>query len=356
MRDLYQILGVPKTATADEIKKAYRKLAMKYHPDRTANDPSKAEKFKEITAAFEILGDPEKRKLYDEFGEMATRPGFDPNQARAYANARQASGGVHWNMGDSGEGFASADDFINFIFGDILGKNSKFRYSSSFDSASDSFDFMPGTSPGEDLQQELELDFLQAVRGDQIDIRLRYQDHCPTCGGRGIRRGKQWCTDCAGSGTQVVDRTLKVRIPPGAENGKKLRIRHQGTAGRGGMPGDLVLLIHVKPHPFFTRKDRDIYVTVPITLEKALLGTKLKLETPLGKTIRLTIPPGSHPDTQLRIPGHGVQAYGNQPAGDLIVTIKIQLPDRITNTMRNAARELSRDVKLELPAGMQYVE
>lgn len=355
MRDLYQILGVPKTATAEEIKKAYRKLAMKYHPDRTDNDPSKSEKFKEITAAFEVLGDPEKRKLYDEFGEMATRPGFDPEQARAYANARQASGGIHWNAGNAG--FGSADDFINFIFGDIFGRRSGYRNFAGFDGMPDDLDFMSGGARSRDLQQELELDFLQAVRGDQMDIRLRYRDRCTACGGRGMRRGESVCSVCAGSGVQMVDRTIKVRIPPGAEDGKKLRIRQQGlAAGPGGFPGDLVLVIHVRPHPHFTRRGRDVHVTVPITLEKAVSGAILKLETPLGKTIRLTVPAGSRPDAQLRIAGHGVQASGGQPAGDFIVTLKIQLPERITDAMREAARELSRDVKLELPAGMQYVE
>ncbi len=355
MRDLYQILGVSRTATAEEIKKAYRKLAMKYHPDRTDNDPSKSEKFKEITAAFEILGDPEKRKLYDEFGEMATRPGFDPEQARAYANARQSAGGFSWSSAGSGAGFESADDFINFIFGDIFGRRSGPRFASGFGGMED-FGF-PGTGRSRDLEQELELDFLQAVRGDQLDVRLRYRDRCPVCGGRGARRGENVCSACGGTGTQMVDRTLKVRIPPGAEDGKKLRIRQQGTAaGPGQTPGDLVLAIRVKPHPYFTRKGRDVHVTVPITLEKAFSGAKLKLETPLGKTIRLTVPPGARPDMQLRVSGHGVQASGDAPAGDFIVTIKIQLPERITQDMREAARVLSRDVKLELPPGMQYVE
>ncbi len=367
MRDLYQILGVERTATPDEIKKAYRKLAMKFHPDRTDNDPKKSEKFKEITAAFDVLGDPGKRKLYDEFGELATRPGFDPEQARQYAQAREATGGgFNWSQAQ-GSGVHSTDDFLKFIFGDLFGGGrgggggfgTDFGtgfgtgpgFGSPFGSAG-----AAGASP-RDLQQELSLDFLQAVRGDQVEIRLRYQDRCPACGGRGGRRNSGACATCGGQGTQIIDRTLKVRIPPGAEDGRKLRIRHQGAAaGPGGSPGDLVLTIRVAPHPYFTRRDRDILVTVPITLEKALAGARLKLETPLGKSIRLTVPPGSGPGAQLRVPGHGVQGSGCEPPGDFIITLKIQLPARITPERMEAARLLSEDVALELPGQMQYVD
>ncbi len=365
MRDLYMILGVERSASPDEIKKAYRKLAMKFHPDRTDNDPKKSERFKEITAAFDVLGDPDKRKLYDEFGEMATRPGFDPEQARQYVHAREATGGgFRWNPGQGG-GVGSADDFLKFIFGDMFGRGADFGSAgpgfgsagfgpAGFGSAGDLFG---STGRARDLQQELTLEFLQAVRGDQVEIRLRYQDRCPSCGGRGGRRSSGVCTACGGQGTQIIDRTLKVRIPPGAEDGRKLRIRGQGSAaGPGGSPGDLVLTIRVAPHPFYTRRDRDVLVTVPITLDKALEGARLKLETPLGKTIRLTVPPGSSQGTQLRVPGHGVQACGTESAGDLIIQLKIQLPARITTEQREAARLLSEDVTLELPGQMQYVD
>ncbi|MBU1243224.1 J domain-containing protein [Myxococcota bacterium] len=362
MRDLYQILGVDRTATSDEVKKAYRRLAMKFHPDRTDNDPKKSEKFKDISAAFDVLGDPEKRKMYDEFGELATRPGFDPEQARQYAHAREASGGgFHWN-GDQGSSVHSTDDFLKFIFGDMFGGGGSqagfddLGAGGGFGSGGGGFGF-GATGRGRDLLQTLTLDFLQAIRGDQIEIHLRYQDRCPTCGGRGGRRGAGNCPACGGQGTQIIDRTLKVRIPPGADDGRKMRIRHQGTAAAaGGSPGDLVLTIRVQPHPFFTRKDRDVLVTVPITIEKALNGTKLKLETPLGKTIRLTVPAGSQQGTQLRVPGHGMQGNASQPAGDFIITLKIQLPPRITPALAEAARLLSEDVTLELPGQMQYVD
>ncbi len=355
MRDLYQILGVTREATPDEIKKAYRKLAMKLHPDRTNNDPKKSDKFKEISAAFDVLGDPEKRKLYDEFGEMATRQGFDPEQARQYTQAREASGGgFRWN-GTQGSDVHSTDDFLKFIFGDMFGGGSGFGAAGAgFGAAGAGFG---AAGAGRDLAQTLQLDFLQAIRGDQMEIRLRYQDRCPACGGRGQRRGSGACTTCGGQGTQIVDRTLKIRIPPGAEDGRKLRIRHQGSAaGPGGTPGDLVLTIQVQPHPYYTRKERDVHLTLPITVEKALAGAKLKLETPLGKTIRLTVPAGSQQGTQLRVLGHGVQGNGKDPAGDFIITLKIQLPSRITPELREAARLLSQDVALELPGQMQYVD
>ena len=364
MRDLYQILGVERTAAPEEIKKAYRKLAMKFHPDRTDNDPKKADKFKEITAAFDVLGDPEKRKLYDEFGELATRPGFDPEQARQYAQAREATrGGFDWNQAQ-GSGVHSTDDFLRFIFGDIFGRGQGGGFGPEgagprFSSAGPGFGAAgPGFgAAARDLQQELTLDFLQAVRGDQVEIRLRYQDRCPTCGGRGSRRNSGTCDSCGGQGTQIFDRTLKVRIPPGAEDGRKLRIRHQGAApAPGGVSGDLVLTIRVAPHPYYTRRERDVHVTVPITLEKALGGTRLKLETPLGKSIRLTVPPGTGQGAQLRVPGHGIQGSVREPPGDLIITLKIQLPARITPESMEAARVLSKDVALELPGQMQYVD
>ncbi|MBN2722985.1 MAG: DnaJ domain-containing protein [Deltaproteobacteria bacterium] len=337
MKDLYSILGVPKTASEDEIKKSYRELAKKYHPDRNADNPSATERFKEIGAAFEILGDPDKRKLYDEFGDMATKPGFDPEQARQYASARGQQGG--WNFNGS-ENFSSQDDFLHFIFGDIFSSFGKTRNRSH-------------SIKGEDLTTEIQLDFKQAVNGDQIEIQLNSTEKCRVCHGAGRTRNSGFCHSCEGQGIVRVPKTLKVRIPPGAQDGKKIRVRGQGSPSPyGGNPGDLLLTVRVKSHDHFTREGNDIHFTLPITIEKALLGTKLSIQTPLGKSIVVSIPRGSNGNTVLRIKGHGVQNTGG--SGDFIIHLSVVLPDPDSGAYEKAARTLSKHVELKLPDGVSY--
>ncbi len=347
MRDLYKILGVSRDASEEEIKKAYRKLAKKYHPDLHPDDPSAEEKFKEISAAFAVLGDPEKRKLYDEFGEMATQPGFDPERAREYARAKEKEGKFYWSGGTEGFQFGF-DDLFSFIFGD----GAPFGGGDSF------FDNVVHRGnvriKGDDISMTIELDFLQAVRGDMVEVPVRYRRKCPACRGTGRTRQGMKCMVCSGTGTLETDKTLKVRIPPGAENGKTIRLKGYGAPSEyGGASGDLVLKVFVKSHPYFQRKGMDIHMDLPITVEKALLGGKVSLVTPLGKRVTVNIPEGSQGGQILRVRGHGVQNSKGQP-GDFLIHLRLVLPHRITDDVAEAAKVLSRDVHLDLPPDIEY--
>jgi DnaJ-class molecular chaperone len=333
MKDLYKILDVEKNAGQPEIKKAYRNLAKKYHPDKNQDRPEIIEKFKEVNSAFEILGDSEKRKMYDEFGEMSTKPGFDPQNARQYANSRS---GVNWGS-NRNSSFHDQDDFLSFIFGDIF---SNFR--------------QPGRAnfKAEDTNANVKLDFLQAIRGDLVEINIPSKGECPACHGRNQHNH---CYICNNSGLINIDKTLKVRIPPGATNGKKIRLKGHGETGKqGGMPGDLILTIGVNLHPYFQRKEDNVHLEVPITIEKAMFGSKLSLETPLGKSVKITIPKGSQGGTVLRVRGHGVQKKDGTK-GDFIIHLTLILPSKIEKNMEKAAKTLSKGVNLELPDGINYL-
>jgi molecular chaperone DnaJ len=344
MKDLYKILGVSKTADTKTIKKSYRSLAKKYHPDHNPDNTRAQDRFKEVNSAFEVLGDEEKRKLYDEFGEMATKPNFNPEQARQYTSSRQRSGGFNFN---SSQNFSGQDDFLSFIFGKGSGAGSGFG---GFGGRSNE------SLKGKDYYRDLHLELLQATRGDQVDLAHKYQDRCPHCGGSGSDSNNTICTFCFGQGTTVSEKHLKVRIPPGTIEGNKIRIKGHGqVSDYGGQAGDLILTIYVKPHKYFYRKDDDIHIDLPITIEKALFGCKVKLTTPLDKTIKLTVPNGSKGDTQLRVRGHGVQKKGSS-CGDFIIHLHLQLPDPEKKGVAKAAKILSRGVSLDLPVGITYID
>ncbi len=261
-KDLYKILGVAKNASQDEIKSAYKKLAMKYHPDRNPDNPTAAEeRFKEIAVAHEVLGDAEKRKLYDEFGAAALRAGFDAEKARAYSWGGQGGGfgggeGVDIGslfeqlFGGAGRG---ANPFGSF-FGGMGGMGGD-----PFGGRAQS----PRPSAGNDVEATIELDFTEAIQGTTREIR-----------------------NPNGTGN------IKVNIPPGIKEGGRIRLRGKGQAGRhGGNAGDLLLIPKIRKHPFFSREEDDILLELPITLKEAYLGTQIDVPTPDGNTIHLKIPP-----------------------------------------------------------------
>ncbi|MDA3863599.1 MAG: DnaJ domain-containing protein [Deltaproteobacteria bacterium] len=360
MKDLYKILGVKKDASQKEIKKAYRKLAKQYHPDHNSSEASQ-NKFKEVGAAFEILGDEEKRKLYDEYGEMSTKPGFDPEQARKYANFKQKNTGFSWGNTGGGEShFNSEDDFFSFIFGDMFGgKSSSPGGFGSFGGFGNKGGYRAnlnnqrGNIKGKDLNSSIELNFLTAIRGGLVEVPIKYSQKCPTCAGTG-QSGGTMCSTCLGKGVHERKKNLKVKIPPGATTGKKIRLRGMGqNSPYGGEAGDLLLKLKIKPHPWFTKKGSDIYLTLPITPDKAVNGCKVSLKTPLGKQIKLTIPAGSQGGTSLRVKGHGVQSKKGH--GDFFIELQIALPEKIKDeTVKQALALISKNVKLELPPDIQY--
>jgi curved DNA-binding protein len=290
-RDLYEILGVARTAKPDEIKTAYRRLAKKYHPDVNPGNKAAEEKFKEATAAFEVLSDEKKRRLYDEFGPDALRTGFDEKRADEYRRWKTQGappGGMPFDFGD----FATVDvgDYGSFdfstIFGDLFGGGgARVRGHRG-----------PVSRAGRDAEAEVEVDLRDAVLGAERDLRLG-------------------------------DRTLRVRIPAGVTDGSAIRLAGQGAPGQhGGAAGDLYLRVKLRPHPSVRREGKDLYVDLPVTVPEAALGAEVTMPTFEGP-VRLTIPPGSQSGRQLRLRRRGLPDLRGGERGDLHAVLKIVLPE-----------------------------
>jgi curved DNA-binding protein len=302
MKDPYSVLGVSKTASAVEIKKAYRKLAKKLHPDVNPGDKKSEEKFKEVSSAFEVLGDPKKRALFDEFGEVSTRQGFDEQKAREWQRQTEAAGGFG---GGGAGGFSGFEGFrgrsggfdpedLSSMFGDIFGRRQSARTRRS----------AMEPLPGDDVEAAIEVDLRDAVLGAEREIVFTRP------GGEPAR--------------------LKVKIPPGVETGSRVRLPGQGAPGeRGGEPGDLYLRITVREHPTVRVQGRDLLLDLPITSLEALAGAEVTAPTFEGP-VKLKIPPGSQSGRKLRLRGRGLPALKGgatgAPRGDLYVVLQIVLP------------------------------
>ncbi len=294
--DYYATLGVPRGASADEINKAYRQLARKYHPDLNPDDPKAKEKFQEVQTAFDVLNDPKKREMYDRYGA-------------AYEQAGRAGGGPHPWAGGAGGGPMPEGFEVNIedLFGGGGGFADLFKQFGNRGRASSSGGRRAAASRGADLEHELTVPFASAVLGGEAQLAVRRAD---------------------GS----VE-TIRVKIPAGIEDGKKIRLRGQGEPGaRGGPAGDILIKIRVAPHPHFRRTGKRLDVTVPISLLEAVRGAKIDVPTPHG-VITLTVPPGSSGGTKLRVKGHGVKA-GAGPPGDLFAELQIELPKSLTAAER----------------------
>jgi len=318
-RDFYKILGVSRDASPAELKKAYRKLAKELHPDRNPDDKKAEDRFKEVSAAYSVVSDSEKRKLYDQYGEMGLREGFDPE---AYQAATQGAAG-----------------FGGFDFGDIFGAASRgrrgggrageyeFNLEDLFGQAGPGRGaYVRAPRKGAELQSEVTVDFRDAVRGCTKELSLRAPDG---------------------------ERTMKVRIPPGVRNEGKIRLRGQGGLGSyGGPAGDLVLKVKVRTHPYFWMRGKELHVRVPITPLEAYSGAKVSVPTPEG-SVQLSIPAGSQSGSKLRLRGKGVRAK-DKTAGDLIAHLEIMLPsehseevEKALKTVQNAfAVDPRKDVEL----------
>ncbi|MDW8308613.1 MAG: molecular chaperone DnaJ [Verrucomicrobiales bacterium] len=352
-RDYYEVLGVPRDADAEAIKKAYRKLALQYHPDRNPGDKTAEEKFKELAEAYEVLSDPQKRAAYDEYGHAA----FDPR-----ARAARAGGGFTGGFHDPFE-----------IFREVFGGSSLFD---------EFFGVRPDpTQPqrGDDLRYDLEISFEEAVRGCEKEITVHKLDRCETCNGSGVEAGSrtrtcptchgrgqvvtsrgifsiaQTCPQCRGAG-RVIERPCKachgegrrertskirLRIPAGVESGSRLRSAGNGEAGlRGGPPGDLYVVLHVKPHEIFQRDGDDLYCEVPVSMVQAALGGEIEVPTLDGKAT-IKIPPGTQPGTMFRLKGKGVKNVQGYGQGDLHVRINVEIPARLTPAQRAKLQEFA---------------
>ncbi len=351
-RCYYEVLGIQRNASEAEIKKAYRRLAMKYHPDRnTGEDAEVAEmRFKEVKEAYEVLSDPQKRAAYDQFGHA----GVD--------------GGAAAGAGGFGGGGASFSDIFGDVFGDIFGGGRGGGRQQAY--------------RGADLRYNLELSLEDAVFGTSVKIKVPTWVTCETCGGSGAKPGssprtcatchgagqvrmqqgffsvQQTCPTCHGRGT-VIDnpctachgqgrvqksKTLSVKVPPGVDTGDRIRLAGEGEAGEnGGPPGDLYVQVTVREHPIFTRDDANLYCEMPIPFTRAALGGEVEVPTLDGK-VKLKIPEGTQTGRMFRLRGKGVKPVRGGPQGDLIVRVVVETPVKLTGEQRRLIEELDRSL------------
>jgi molecular chaperone DnaJ len=355
-RDYYEVLGVSKDATKDDIKKAYRRLAIQNHPDKNPGDKAAEERFKEATEAYEVLGDDQKRQAYDQFG-------FAGVEGMGGGQSAQDFSGVFKDFEDIFGGFGGFSNIFDSLFGGSGGVRSG-RGGER-------------VSRGANLRYDLELSFEEAVFGTSKDIAYTKNDSCKTCHGSGssegggkrvcptcqgsgqVRRSSGFfsiaqtcptcrgegsviekpCHDCGGSGLAKKKQKIKVTIPPGVEDGKRVSIPEQGDSGpNGGMPGDLYVFIHVRNHEYFERDGADLYCAVPIGIALAALGGELGFTTIEGKKIRVAVPAGSQYGKMLRVREEGVPVQGGR-RGDLYLKLLVQVPQKLTKRDRDLLEE-----------------
>jgi len=376
-KDYYATLGVKKTASPEEIRKAFRKAARRYHPDVNPGDKKAEEKFKEISEANDILSDEKKRKVYDQLGFYSDQ--IDPAQAEAYARQQSAGGGGR-----------SQVDFDGFDFSGFggPGHQASQQTGAGWGSFKDIFSGIfsgaqhpqqpHGPQPGTDLEYQATVDFWTAIRGGQARLMVNRQETCPTChgqahtggvmqcpecngtgqvtqmGGRmkfnipcprcnGTGRASNMCATCHGEGTVTRSESVEFRIKPGTRDGQRIRLQGKGNAGiNGGPAGDLFLIVRTGMHPVFTRVGDDIQLTVPVTVAEASLGAKVDVPTIDGRA-QLKIPPGTQNGQKLRLRERGVEnAQRPEQRGDQIVTIEVVVPHLQDERSREIMRELAK--------------
>lgn len=384
-KDFYAVLGVPASATQDEIKKQYRKLAAKLHPDKNPNDPKAADRFKEISEAYQVLGDAEKRKQYDQMRQLgAFGGGFGGFGGGARPGGARPGAGAGAGAGQSG-----SFRFEDFDIGGLGGLGDLF--SSMFGGgATGSTGGARGARPrgperGQDVEAQLEIPFRTAALGGKVPIELEVNEECPTCHGTGgapgakittcpecngrgtiafgqggfavqrpcpmcLGRGQvpsERCATCNGSGEVRARKTVLINVPSGVDSGTKIRLKGQGgRGGRNGPPGDLLITFQVTPDRFFAREGLDVVAPVPINIAQATLGSKISVRTLDGKKVAIRIPPGTASGKRFRVRGHGITREGQ--TGDLIVQVEVQVPEKLTEEQEKAMREFAE------AAGLKY--
>lgn len=347
-RDYYEVLGVPRGATDQEIKSAYRKLAMKYHPDKNPNNKEAEELFKEGAEAYSVLGDQEKRSMYDRFG---------------HAGVSNTGGADGFNP----EVFGDFSDILgNFFFGDFFGGGNRKRRS--------------GPVRGSDLQYQMEITLEDAIKGAEKEIVIPRQETCEKCNGAGSTSGegrktcptcngygqvrysqgfvtiartcpgcggsgqvlKDACRNCGGSGRVEKEKKLTVKVPSGVDTGNRLKLKGEGEAGmRGGSSGDLYVLIDIQRHPIFTRRSYDLYCEKEVTMLQAALGDMIPVQTPDGEE-RVKLIEGTQPGSVLTIRGKGVPYVNSYGRGDLHVQINVRIPTNMSSQEKKLLKELAK--------------
>ena len=361
-KDFYAVLGVGKDATPQEIKKSYRKLAQKLHPDANPGDKAAEERFKEVGRAYSVLSDPKKRAEYDEARRLVGTGGLG------------GFGGGFPGFGGGGGQRVRIEDFgdLSDLFGGLFNSGSQGG--------------RRGPRRGRDVESEVTLGFEEAIRGVTVPLQLRGPAPCSTCRGTGAKPGTlprpcpvcngrgtvtsnqglfglssrcqncrglgsvvdEPCPTCKGSGSEVRTRELRVRIPGGVRDGGSIRLRGQGEPGQASAPaGDLIVKVHVTPHPFFSRQGNDLLLTMPVTYAEAALGTELKVPT-LDGPVTLKIPAGTQSGRTFRVRGRGVPARGRNGTGDLLVTLSVAVPARLSRRERELLEQL-RNMSEESP-------
>lgn len=354
-RDYYDVLGISKSASDADIKKAFRKLARKYHPDVNPGDKTAEQKFKELNEAYEVLSDPKKRQQYDQFGHAAFGGGFGE--------------GAGPGAGFGFEGFGQGPEFFRGGFEDLFGNFFGQREARQ-----------RGPQKGEDLSYAVEIDLADAIFGKtmQVDLRrevsctacrgtgaqpgtsprtcptcrgagavsagkgfMQFSQTCPTCRGGGVINPNP-CKTCGGSGVVPKADRINVKIPPGVDNGSKVRVAGMGGAGvKGGPSGDVYIITRVRPHSYFERKGDNLYSELPLTIREAAIGDKVEIPTVDGM-VSLTVPPGIQTGQQLKLKGKGVPHLGGAGVGDHYVTVKVVTPTGISERGRELLREFDR--------------
>lgn len=338
-KDYYKILGVAKSASAEEIKKAYRKLARKYHPDVNQGDKSAEARFKEINEAYEVLSDPDKRHKYDTLGpDWQEQFGFG-GPARSGTRARPGTAGT--GTGGIPYDFADPTGFSDF-FDALFGRRST-AGSSTTTAGRRPTSATPPRAKGEDIEQALEITLAEAYSGTTRTYTIQLPEVCPTCKGTGEVNGRI-CGTCAGTGSTTRTRRIEVRIPAGVDTGSRVRLAGEGQPGIGGAPnGDLYLLITVKPDPAVERKGDELTTDVPIPLTTAILGGEVPVTLPNGKRVLLTIPPETQNGQIFRLAGKGMPRLRGEGAGNLLARVQVVLPRRLSPRERQLFEELARE-------------
>lgn len=311
-KDYYKILGINREASEKEIKQAFRKLARKYHPDVNPNNKEAEDKFKEISKAYEVLHDAQKRKKYDQFGEQwqyadqfsKTRTGGNPFEGFDFSGS-SGTGSAHFRT-ETGD--------LGSIFEELFGRHKR------------------RTRPqkGQDIEYPVEITLQEAFTGTNRLLSLEAEGACPACNGTGVTNNTA-CSRCHGSGTTQQVKRLEVKVPAGVRTGSRVRLAGKGGVGfAGGLPGDLFISVKVKPHPKFERIDDDLHVTVDVPLLTAILGGEVNIPTPDGKVLALKIPAETQNNRSFKLAGRGMPHLGKPGSGDLIAHVKVVLPTRLT--------------------------